>query len=338
MYRFCCFLLVFCSWCEAAAGETLLLQPYRRQIEITGLTRAFEKRTLAAEVSGRYTSVDVDIGDTVAADGRVAAIETTFIELDLAANRISREKARHRLALEEKKLARLERLITEESATRASYDEAVLAAEIVRLTLAELENENARLEEKLKRHVIFAPSGWKVVERFVDTGEYTRAPEPVVTVADYRRVKIPYMLTFEELQLLRRTSPLTVYLADLHLHLVVAVHSVAPDFVAATRKIEVELVSVDPRGDLRGGLRAELALAGKVEEHVFHVPADSLLSRFDAHWLVKENGQRLQVTLLGRKNDGQTAIIAVEGVGAADRFLADPGAVPVSPVDRRETE
>ena len=340
MYRLCCVLLFFCSGCEAAAAaaETIALQPYRRQIEITGFTRAFEERTLAAEVSGRYASVDVDVGDTVAADGKVAEIETTFVELDLAANRIAREKARRSLALEEKKLARLQRLITQESTTEASYDEAALAVEIVRLTLAELENEETRLQERLKRHTIIAPSGWRVIERFVDAGEYATASEPVVTVADYRRVRIPYALTFEELQLLQDISQLAVYLSDLDQHLPVAIHAVAPGFVAATRKIEVELVNAGPRTDLRGGLRAELVLAGRVEEHVFEVPAVSLLSRFDAHWLMKENGQRLQVTLLGRRNNGETAVIAAEGLAATDRFLADTGAGTNFPVDQRETE
>jgi hypothetical protein len=43
------------------------------------------------------------------------------------------------------------------------------------------------------------------------------------------------------------------------------------------------------------------------------VPLSAVIQRYNAHWIVKENNERLKVLFLGNTDDGKSAIISVQG-------------------------
>ena len=160
------------------AAETFVLQPFQRQLSFAGFTRPKSELLISSEVSGRCENVLVDIGESVAAGGVVVTLDKTFVLLDLQKNRIAQEQVERQLELDKKTVARYSSLIKNKSTAQATYDEAMFQADSHAIKLKSLQNEEVRFRELLKRHTLAAPSGWKVIERFVEPGEFVRPGNP----------------------------------------------------------------------------------------------------------------------------------------------------------------
>lgn len=321
------FVILLYSLSASYAGEMVDLRPYARQLSFTGFTRAIQKMTVTGEVSGRYTAVHVDIGDTIEEEV-VAEIDPTFVRLDLEKNRIGQRKTVRRLQLEKKTLQRYTNLIKKNSTARATYDKALLNSEILKLSLQELQAEEDRLDEMLKRHTLRAPKGWRVIERFVEPGEYVRQGEPVLQLGNFTRMSVAFQLTYEQLELLRNQEDLRLFLADLQQQVKASILRISPDFDARKKKIAVELMV---RGnDLqesagRSGLRALLTLQGKEEAGTFLVPRSAIAGDYDTHWLIDGEGKQHRIIRLGTTASGSEAIVTGNSlsVGQQVRRIAE---------------
>lgn len=334
-----CLVLVLLGVCASAAPaapaagvELVSLRPYARQVNFTGFTRPIEELTIAAELSGTYTAVPLDVGDVVGDGGVVAEIDVTFVRLALQKNNIAQQQTALQLVLAKKNLARFQSLIDKNSTAQATYDETLLSTRILTLSAENLKNEQENLTEQLQRHTLRVPVGWTVIERYVRAGEYARQGEPVLKLGDFTSLCIPFLFTYEELSLLRDMDRLVLVLPDLGSTVSAEIYRIAPDFDEKTRKIAVDLriagkeVAAIP--GLRGGVRGGLTLAGKTEPHTFLIPVAALISRYDAHWLIGPDGQQRKVLLLGISEDGKDAIVSGNGLTADARYLANPDSSP----------
>ena len=312
----------------AAAQETVTLQPHARELLFTGFTRPVVKMTLAAEVSGKCREMHVDVGDIVPEDGVVTEIDDIFVRLDLTKNRIERQKTVRQLELEEKNLSRYTSLIQENSTAQAIYDEALQNTQVLKLTLQGLQAENNRLEELLTRHTLRAPKGWRVIERHIEPEEYIRQGDPILELGNFNSLIVPFMLTYEELELLRGMENITLFLPDLGRSIAAEIFRVSPFFDEQKKKIRVELrtmvQSAENGHDMRGGLRAQLKIRGKVEDSAFQVPISALLTRYDARWVIAEDGTHHLVMLLGKSPGGDRAIITGATLSKGERILVSP--------------
>jgi RND family efflux transporter MFP subunit len=295
---------------------------------ITGLTYPVEEMTVTSEVSGRCTAVLAEEGDTLGEDGRLAEIDTTFITLGLATNRIAREQTARQLAQEEKTLARYTTLRQKDSVAQAQLDEVSLAADLHRIALKNLANEEQRLMEQLARHTLTGPVGWQVIERHIEPGEVIQTGTPVALLGDFRRLRIPLAVTYPELRIISAIKNLRIALPDIGGEAAAIIYRTSPVFDPQTRKIALELAVAAEQpghdGPLRGGMRAELRFAGEVSPSTFIVPRGALLSRYEAHWLTRPDGSRVQVLLQGSNGDGKQAVISAGNLSVGERFLASP--------------
>lgn len=307
---------------------TIELQPYHRRIPFTGFTQPIQSMTLSSEVSGRCLRVQADVGDALSASGILAELDTTFIALDLQANRIARDKIQRQLISEKKTLDRYATLHDRKSVPLATLDEVSLNAELHELSLQNLQNEQQRLQERFNRHIIKGPAGWQVIERFAEPGEYVQAGQAVARLGDFRQLLVSLALSFSELRSLQQMDSITMLLPDLEATVEGQLFRIAPDFDRESRKIHVEL-TIDANqdhinGSLRGGMRVQLHLRSPEGSSAFVVPLRSVVSRYDAHWLVTPDKQRVQVIYLGTTDDGKSAIISGKGLAANDLFLVQP--------------
>lgn len=329
MHKIFKFLIILvCSARVVTAQELIELQPYARELLFTGFTRPVVKMTLTAEVSGKCSEMRVDVGDGVPDNGVVSKIDDTFVRLDLKKNNIERRKTLRQLELEEKNLSRYTNLIQENSTAQAIYDEALQNTQLLQLTLQGLKAEKNRLEELLTRHTIKAPSGWRVIERFIEPGEYIRQGEPILELGNFDILIVPYMLTFEELGLLRSMENIVLFFPDLTRALAAEIYRVSPSFNEQKKKIRVELRTLETSTEVsflnRGGLRAQLRIRGKVEDTAFQIPFSAVINRYESHWVVSEDGTRHKVTLLGKSENGDRAIVTGTTLTPDDRLLASP--------------
>ncbi len=304
-----------------SAEDTFLLRPHQRRLALTGFTRPVAEMEVSSEVGGRYLAITVQLGDVVS--GPVARLDSTFVELDLEANKIAQRQAARQLELEKKTAARFASLIGSRSTDQASYEEAVLRADILELTLASLANDEARLRQHLLRHRLTGPVGWEVMARYAEEGEYLPVGAPLLRLGDFRRLLLPLLLSYEELEILRRLPEVPLFFPEIGVEVAARLHRFAPGAAAESRKFLLELLidSSDAArlGKVRGGLRAQLELVGKEEAGVFVAPSEALDSYHQAHWLTTADGERQQVVLLATTADGEV-VVSGEGLRAGGQY------------------
>ncbi|MDJ0623384.1 MAG: efflux RND transporter periplasmic adaptor subunit [Desulfocapsaceae bacterium] len=321
-------LILCCIPTTVIAQELIELQPHARELLLTGFTRPVVKMTLTAEVNGKCREMRVDVGDVVPGDEVVSTIDDTFVRLDLEKNSIERRKTMRQLELEEKNLSRYTSLIQENSTAQAIYDEALQNTQILELTLQGLRAEKDRLEELLTRHTLTAPEGWRVIERFIEPGEYIRQGDPILELGNFNTLIVPFMLTYEELELLRNMENITLFFPDVQRSLNAEIFRVSPYFDSQKKKIRVELKTletlIDQNSLNRAGLRAQLRIRGKIENTAFQIPFSALINRYEARWVVTEDGTRHKVILLGKSESGDQAIISGSTLRPGKRVLILP--------------
>jgi len=325
-------LICACHVSVAFGTEIFQLQPYTREIQLSGLARPVRMMTVHAEISGRCSAVLVDVAERVPDAGIVAELDDTFIQLDLAKNRISQDKARRQLEEEKKNLDRYTALISKNSTAQATYDEALLRADTYRYSLQLLQVEESQLREQLARSRITAPQGWTVINRFSEPGEYLRLGDPVLELGDFRRLLVTFLLTPQEVFGLQGEDRIQLFFPELPDSVVQAeLHTISPLSDPVSKKIEVEL-QVDGlvHPQLRGGLQARWTLPGESVANQFVAPISALESRYEAHWLHSVDGARHKVILLGYTPDGREAVVSGDGLAAGQSYLAQPvgGASP----------
>lgn len=325
-------LLLFCAGLSTAVAETFHLQPYQRGLSLTSFTGPVDELTLSTEVGGLCLAVDVDIGEAVPPSGLVAELDGTFVRLDLESNRIAQQQAARQLELEKKTAARFAALMDSRSTAEATYEEAVLRADIFELTLQNLKNQEVRLREQLDRHRLFGPVGWKVIERYAQPGEYLQPGAPLLRLGDFRRLLVPLLLTHAELRIFADAPALPLFFPETGASLDGKIYRIAPVVEEKSRKIPVELVADIPlpadQKAWRGGLRVQVNLPGRTQPGVFIAPGEGLLSQYGAHWLITARGERVPVLLLDRQ--GSQLLVSGEGLSTEIPLLFPerPGSPP----------
>lgn len=312
--------------------RTVQLIPHFRSVQISGLTYPTRQVTISSEVSGRCLQIYHDVGEDVSNGSQFAQIDPTFVKLELEGNNLARQQTRRKLQQDRKTLQRFTALREKESTTQAEYDEVLLAVDLTEIRLKELENQQARLAETMARHTIKAPSGWTVIERFVEPGEFISIGQKIATLGNFNVLLVRMALTFNELEQLKRQDVLYLSVPDLAKRVEVALSQVSPSVDPVTRKIPIELIihqdQVIANPKLRGGMRTLLELVISNDQDGYQVPSTALISSYGAHWLVKADGTRQQVVLLDVLEDGYLSVVAGTGLQGGMEFLANPQTLP----------
>ncbi len=320
-----CLLTPLHGWAE----NVFKLTPFYRTATLSGLTHPRKEMTITSEASGRCKEIYADVSEVVPPSGTFAEIDTTFLDLDIESNKIAREQARRQLDQEKKTLERYTVLVEQKSTPQATFDEVALQVDLYNLTLKKLENEALRLQEQRERHTIRAPAGWQVIERYVEPGEFVQAGQPIAHLGDFQSLLVKFAVTYEELKTLEDRQQLSLLLPDVGKQVNARIYMVSPVFDVKTRKIpmELEISSLQENllSPLRGGMRAELVFKSTAATGTYIVPLSALLSRYEAHWLVRSDGTKQQVVVLGRTEDESHAVISAETLSAGMVFLSDPG-------------
>lgn len=304
------------------ADELVSPQQYRRQVTLSGFTQAKRRQTISSEVTGRCLEVLVDRGDTVPLSGRIVRIDPTFITLDIRDNALAQQRLERQLDTEQKTLERYTTLHGQKSVPEASLDEVRLSADLHQIRLYALKNEQQRLQERLARHTITATPGWQVLDRLIEAGELVQEGQPVARLGDYRQVIISLALSYTELAVLQAMEGITVFLPDLDHNARASIFRTSPAYDPQTKKITVDLIldQEEPSMVHRGGILAQIQLSIDSAADEYLLPISAIVNRYDAHWIVRANGQRERVLFLGTTEDGRQAIISSPALTLQDRI------------------
>jgi RND family efflux transporter MFP subunit len=311
----------------ADSPATFRVAAARRTVELIGFTRPLARIALISEEEGRCRGVDLDVGDVAGIEGTFARLEETFIELELERNRAEQGRARSERSYYAKELKRFEELALSEAVAQSALDNAQFRLEQAMQQQAALEVQERMLTERLERHVIKAPSGWTIIARDVEPGQWVARGQQVGVAGDFSSLKVPFALTMEELAALKAMgSPIPVSLPDLSARAEANLETVSPDFDAQTRKVHVELTLRKGDFSFRGGLRTSLFLSLPESGSVFLVPETALLQAYEEHFLLRPEGVRVPVVVL-RASEGMARVASGE-IAPGEEFLLAPGTAP----------
>ena len=298
----------------ATAQDVLRVEGARKEVVLSGYTRAQSTVTVSSEVSGKILRVNYEVGQIVD-KSTFAEIDPTFVDFQLESTRqslrsleINLQKSASRIGYLEKEFTRIDRLFRGQSTSENQRDKAAedlaqakLESESIKVQIAEIKTMLAELSERRRRHRVSAPSGWIVTDKFVEGGEIVATGTALGRVADYRKLIVPLSVSGRELAAIRRlSSPAAAYLENQPVE--TAVNWVNPEFDEKTRKLNIEMIVRSYRGEKRGGLLFNLPL--QIETEGLRVPKAAVITRYENPRVrIRSTGKEVRVMILGESND-----------------------------------
>jgi RND family efflux transporter MFP subunit len=310
----CCLLLlaapVYAETPQNSADQrthTFTVRPSQQEILLTGFTRARATLDIIPEVAGRCLEVTADIGEIIGNNSVFAVIDSTLVRLDLKANGVSRKQVKRNLRFETQQVKRYQQLHTSKSSSQARLDEQELTLDQSRLKLDQLQVEAERLQELLSRHTIKAPPGWLILERHVEPGQWVAGGRILAKAGDYRTLIVPLAVTPSQLRSLQREKSIPLHLPGERIDGRASLYRISPGFDPVTRKIKIEILldpqTYDTLSLKQGGVRVEVPVQIPDPMHGLLVPERAVVERYEESWLTRENGEQVQIIVLGPAND-----------------------------------
>lgn len=300
-------------------GETeLTVQSAKKEITLTGYTRSNASATVSSEVSGKVLKVNYDVGETVG-EKPFFEIDPTFINFQIESTRqsLAKIKAAHkknesRIAYLKKEFKRIDILHKGDRATEVKRDAAQEAFDQARLERNTLKAEKQvlnialkELQERKKRHNVYAPKGWIIIGKTVEPGEIISTNTPLAKVGDFQNLVIPLSVSGRELEAIQALPE--EFDARLEGRQIKArLNWVNPEFDEKTRKLSIELLLINYNKEKRGGL--SFSMPFEIDAGGYWVPKSAVVNRYEnPRVIVKGTEETVNIIILG-ESDGHFII------------------------------
>ena len=304
-----------------AEEKWVFVEPAMRKISITGFTRAKSTMPLATEVEGKVSKIFADIGEPISASKKFACLDDTFVKIDIKTAK--NEMSQHSIDIEyfKKEVSRHQQLVKKQSSAVSVLDglKRDLANAKQALSIATIRKQ--RLEERRRRHCIKAPKGWLIIDRNIEPGQWVSQGEVVGHAGYYSQLKVPVMLSQQELAALNKNADNIELLLAKHIQKIPAIiEHISPAFDEKTRKIGVDLLIKEHLPKLRAGMRVELTLImPDSRSSSFTISKLALEERFEEYWIQRKDGKSIRVEVLAEYDNGKVTISSPE-IKLGDQF------------------
>lgn len=279
--------------------------------------------TLVSEESAMCTGVYADVGDTIGSSGRFVELDPTFMKLEIAQLTADRDRLQSDVTYYSREAERYVKLVKKSTAAQSELD----------LHIRNLKNAESRLQatqlkinvdrEHLRRYTVRAPSGWRVIKRYIEPGEWVIKGEKVAELGNFKTLLVPYALTVMEFKKIKSMDKIELILPDLNQKVYADLARISPDFDPETRKMEVDFEIKTGDFEFRGGLRTELELEMPDPGGSVLVPRSAVVKTYDDNFLVRPDGVRVKVLVLGKGGD-ENLRVSSRAVKPGQEFLIKP--------------
>ncbi len=295
---------------------------------------------LASRISGRLNSVEVRIGDRLAAGDVVAVVDDTDLQNQLKVVQVQVEvveansqRVVARLRVTEGELERMERLFRElliSAQQIESNRSSVRALEAeLKAMAAQKRQAQARvdlLSQQIQETKVRAPFTGTVGERYLDPGTFVQPGTPIIRLVKSGPLRIRFWVPEGQLSLveLGLSFQLTTQITGSRLF-TGKVKRLSGEVNRSNRTVAVEGVMSESTLALRPGMYAQVTVAGGTIEGTI-VPGAAVLKRVNTRGIASEGvfvaaedaARWSPVELLGRQDDR----VAVKGeISAGDLVL-----------------
>ncbi len=308
------------------AGKATVFKclPASRTVTLTGFTRPRVSMTLVSEESATCTGVYADMGDTIGKDGRFAELDPTFIKLETDQLIAERDRLQADVTYYGKEADRYKKLVKKSTAAQSELDLHIRNLKNAESLLRATQLKISVNREHLRRYTLRAPAGWKVIKRYIEPGEWVTKGEKAAELGNFKTLLVPYALSIAELEKVQSMGgKVKLRLPDIGETVDARLELLSPDFDPETRKVEVDFEITSGKFKFRGGLRTELDLEQPDPGGSVLVPTSAVLKAYDDSFLVRPDGVRVKVLVLGSGKDGKLRVSS-KAVKAGQEFLLIP--------------
>ena len=300
-----------------AMAESRLLAPVTWY---PGTVISRNRARVAAEVEGRLEWV-AEVGAVMAEGDVVARLDDALLRQSLAEGEAAEARDRARLTYLDAQVKRLEKLVTQNTATRSRLDEAVVERDVARSELSASRARVALNRERLSRTRIRAPFGGIVTERVRQGGEWAKSGEAVVRIVDAGALEVQTWIPIAALAFVREGSELA--LETNPSGTTGTVRTIVPVGDNRSRLYDLRL-TIDGRS-WPVGQDVRVAIPTAAARAVVAIPRDALVLRRGGAsvYRIDENGKAERVSVT--PGIAQGALIEVDGIRPGDRVVIRGG-------------
>ena len=275
---------------------------------------------VAAEVEGRLEWV-AEVGAAIAEGEMVARMDDVLLRQSLAENEAAVARESARLIFLDAQVERLERLVTQNTATRSRLEEAVAERDISRSEMRAARARAALTTERLERTRIKAPFGGIVTERVRQGGEWAKSGEVVVRLVDAGALEVQTWIPIAALAFVEEGGELALQAGPGRTS--VTVRTIVPVGDNRSRLYELRLGAEGRSWPV--GQDVRVAIPTAAARAVVAIPRDALVLRRGgaAAYRVDANGLADRVAVTPGIAQGE--LIEVDGIAPGDRVVIRGG-------------
>ena len=275
---------------------------------------------IAAEVEGRLEWV-AEVGAAIAEGEVVVRMDDALLRQSLAENEAAVAREGARLTFLDAQVKRLERLVTQNTATRSRLEEAVAERDITRSELRAVRARVALTTERLERTRIKAPFGGIVTERVRQGGEWAKSGEVVVRLVDAGALEVQTWIPIAALAFVEEGGELALQVDSGRTS--ATVRAIVPVGDNRSRLYELRL-GVEGR-PWPVGQDVRVAIPTAAARAVVAIPRDALVLRRDGAAVYRVDDQGLADRVAVTPGIAQDELIEVDGIAPGDRVVTRGG-------------
>ena len=300
-----------------ATAESRMLAPVTWY---PGTVISRNRARVAAEVEGRLEWV-AEIGASIAAGEVVARLDDALLRQTLAEGEAAEARERARLTYLDAQVKRLEKLVSQNTATRSRLDEAVAERDVTRSELRAARARVALTMERLARTRIKAPFGGIVTERMRQSGEWAESGQAVVRIVDVGALEVQIWIPIAALAFVREGSELELQANPSET--TGTIRTIVPVGDNRSRLYELRLGFDGQTWPV--GQSVRVAIPTAAARAVVAIPRDALVLRRGGAAVYRVDGKGLADRVAVTPGIAHGELIEVDGISAGDRVVTRGG-------------
>lgn len=321
---------------QEAAGASLAWAPVQAstqvpQQSVDAKVEAVREATLAAQVGGSITQLNVHAGEHVQAGQELLRLDARMASQGAAASSAQAAAAQAQAAVAAKEYERQQQLFAKNYISQAALDNARAQWQASQAQVKALQAQAGVASTQAGLHAIKAPFDGVVASVPVTLGDMALPGKPLVTLYDPAQLRISAALTQQQAAQLSGAAQVQVELPGRADRIRVAADQwqllPTADVQSHTATLRVALPAGTP-GAIPGGFaRLWLQGTGTQGSERFFVPATSVVRRAEMTGVYVQGGNgkpQLRQVRLGQVTGEQIEILS--GVGRGDQIATEPQA------------
>jgi membrane fusion protein (multidrug efflux system) len=295
------------------------------QMEFSASLEPIWTADVSAKVSGRINDLPVNEGDIVKAGAVLASLDTSELDAQVVQAQGNLVAAESSLEQGNSDYNRYSNLAAQGAVSAQLLDSARTKQELAQGQVQAAQGALNLVQEKLNQGSVVAPRDGIVTKRYVQSGTYTNAGSPIVTVADVSSLLAEATVGEAQVSSIAVGTNVKVKLDALNgQEFDGTVTRISPTATLPSRTFTAEITIPNAEGTLKAGMFAEVEIPTQIHQAALVIPESALVMRDDQKTVFvvgPDNKVQQKVLTLGYIGDGWAEVL--DGVAEGDTIVVD---------------